>query len=524
MILPFKDRLLFFGPVIQSSSGVPIYLQDTVIYSQDGTPYYTASFTGDVSSANTTFNPILTPLTSSATTQTASPNSYFNDQTGYGGYLEAGYSQPITTVNPNEDVLLVGFTTRQSRLVFSGNDILPFDFYNINSELGSSATFSSITLDRGAVTVGPNGIILTSQTQVNRIDLQIPDEVFQFNLSNNGTQRICAQRDFINEWIYFTYPSNEISYKYPNQSLLYNYRDNSWGIFEESYTTYGSFRRQTGYTWATLPHALRWNTWTTPWNAGDTTLLQPEVIAGNQQGFVLFRDSEGTGESTSLSIQNISGITVTSPNHNLNEGDYIVIMGCMGVTGVNGNIYSVSEPTTNTFLILGPSGASGTYIGGGLIQKMYVPYVQTKQFPLAWEMGRKTRIGPQQYLLSTTNLGQITLLIFLSTNSAEAYNEGNIVPEPNTVNNALVYSTVLYTCPELQNIGLTALNINLQMVTAAQQAQTWHRINTSLLGDTVQLGFTMSDSQMRDTTFGSQFSEVELHGFVIDVEPSQVLA
>jgi ribosomal protein L31 len=35
------------------------------------------------------------------------------------------------------------------------------------------------------------------------------------------------------------------------------------------------------------------------------------------------------------------------------------------------------------------------------------------------------------------------------------------------------------------------------MVTASQQSQIWHRMNTSLLGDTVQIGFTMSDAQMR---------------------------
>jgi hypothetical protein len=519
MIVPFKDRLLFVGPVIQSSTGTPIYLQDTVVYSQNGTPYYTASFTGDVSSAATVFTPILTPLN-----QTATANAYFEDQFGFGGYIEAGYSQPITTANSNEDVIILGFTTRQTLLAYTGDDLLPFNFYVINSELGSSATFSAITLDRGALAIGPNGIILTSQTGVNRVDLQIPDQVFQFSLSNNGTQRICAHRDFINEWVYFTYPSNEVSYKFPNQTLQYNYRDNSWGIFNESYTTYGSFRRQTGLTWATLPPALRWNTWTTPWNAGDTTLLQPEVIAGNQQGFVLFRDSEGTGETTSLYIQNIAGNTVTSPNHNLNQGDYIVIMGCMGVTGVNGIIFSVDNPTTNTFNLNGPGTAVGTYTGGGMIQRMYVPYVQTKQFPVSWELARKTRLGAQQYLLTTTNLGQMTLLIFLSMDSANPYNSGTIVPMPNSQNNTLIYSTVLYTCPESTNLGLTPANTNLQMPTGAEQSQIWHRINTSLLGDTVQLGFTLSDSQMRDPTFSSQFSEVELHGFVIDIQPSQLLA
>jgi hypothetical protein len=62
------------------------------------------------------------------------------------------------------------------------------------------------------------------------------------------------------------------------------------------------------------------------------------------------------------------------------------------------------------------------------------------------------------------------------------------------------------------------------MITGAQQDQIWHRINTSLLGDTVQLGFTMSDSQMRDITFSNQFTEIELHSFIIECFESQVLA
>jgi hypothetical protein len=64
------------------------------------------------------------------------------------------------------------------------------------------------------------------------------------------------------------------------------------------------------------------------------------------------------------------------------------------------------------------------------------------------------------------------------------------------------------------------------MPTASQnnQGQIWHRQNTSLLGDTVQVGFTMSDAQMRDPTFSNQFVEIELHAMVIAVSPSQLLA
>jgi hypothetical protein len=529
MIVPFKDRLLFLGPVIQTSSGNPIYLQDTVIYSQNGTPYYTASYTNrptatidNPTSPLNVFNPILIPQGF-----TASPASYFEDVTGFGGFVSAGIDVPMITVSPNEDVLIIGFDRLQTRLIYSGNDIVPFNFFQINSELGSSSTFSVINMDEGVITRGNRGFVITSQTECKRIDLEIPDQVFQLDLSNNGTERFTAQRDFINEWIYFTYVINtdDETYRFPNQSLQYNYRDNSWAIFDESYTTYGQFRQSTGDTWNTIGYSS-WDNWNDPWNAGQTTLFQPQVIGGNQQGYVIFRGI-GTTEGNSLYIQSISGSTITSPDHCLDEGDYIMISGAQGTIGteVNGKIFSVVTPTQNTFL-LNPSIGAGTYLGGGEIVRMYVPKVQTKQFPIAWDMAKKTRLGPQQYLLTTTAQSQITLLIFLSQNNEFPYNEED--------NSGLIYSTILYTCPESTNLGLTPANTNLQMLAepqtgTSQQSQIWHRINTSLLGDTVQIGFTLSDTQMRTLTEETglpinQFSEIELHAFVLDVSPSQVLA
>lgn len=527
MIIGFKDRLLFLGPVVQTSAvGSQIYLQDTVVYSQNGTPYYTASFTGDPSFATTVFNPILVPINQSATA-----GAYWGDQTGFGGYITAGIDKALTTVSPNEDVLIMGFNPRtQARFVYSGNDIVPFNFFIINSEFSSASTFSSITLDKGVLTRGDQGYIITNQVGAERFDLDIPDQVFETSLISNGNERMCAVRDFINEWVYFTYPvNNELASPFPDQTLLYNYRDQSWAIFNESYTAYGVFRRQTGQTWATIGNFHpTWRQWNVPWNAGSSTLLQQEVIAGNQQGFVFFRDSDGTEEAKSLYIQSFSNSTVTSPDHGLNAGDYIVISGALGTIGsqVNGKIFSVSLVTQNTFLLNPPTVMSSgfTYFGGGLIQRMYVPFIQTKQFPSSWGMARKTRLGVQQYLLTSTSNSQITLLIYLSENPNNPYNDGPIIPSSNTINDSLIFSTILYTCPESTNLGLTPSNINLNMVTAVQQSQIWHRINTSLIGDTVQLGFTMSDQQMRDTNFTNQFAEIELHGFIIDKSPSQMLA
>jgi hypothetical protein len=496
IIVTYKDRLLFFGPVVQTSvpNAKPIYLQDTVIYSQNGTPYYTCTFQGSALTPTTSLS-LLTP-----DNQGSNTSAWWEDQTGFGGFQTIGIDQPILTVAPNQDVLIIGINNAQAKLVYTGNDVVPFNFYIINSELGSGSTFATIIMDQGVITRGSRGYITTSQESARRIDVDILDQAFELDLTNNGNERFCAQRDFINEWIYFTY-NPDIDMQniniFPSQTLLYNYRDNSWAIFSESYTTYGSFRKQTGFTWQTVGLIFSsWNAWNEPWNAGSSQLLQPLVIAGNQQGFVLIREDDITSEATSLTIQNISGNTITCLNHNLYTNQYIIISGVIGSSGafVNGKTFPITVVDVNTFTI--PIITSGTYFGGGLITLIYIPLIQTKQFPLAWDMGRKTRLGVQQYLLTKTTNSQITLLIYLSQNSATAYNAGAIVPNPASINNSLIYSSVLFTCPESTNIGLTPFNSNLQTPTAQQQAQIWHRKNTSLIGDTVQLGFTMTPDQI----------------------------
>lgn len=469
LIFPHHDRLLFFGPVLQSSSRPPVYLQDTVIWSQNGTPFYTASFQGDPSLANTVFTPYLVPLN-----QVATPTAFWVDQTGFGGFKSLGIDTPLLTCTRNEDVLIVGSPAGSVRCVYTGNDLNPFEFYFISTELNVSSTFSAVNLGNEVFARGDRGITLTSQRVSERVDIPIIDNNMQINLLGNGAERITAQRDFINEWIYLTYKSNQNSYVYPTQTLQYNYRENTWGLFDESYTCYGQFRRQTGFTWATIGQEYpTWSQWNVPWNAGASTLLAPEVIAGNQQGFIFFRDM-GTGESNSLYIQDIDGnAVITCPDHCLNEDDYIVISGMLGVTGPNGGIFSVSNPDQNTFTLNPIPDTTGVYLGGGLIKRMYVPFIQTKQFPMAWGLGRKTRIGIQKYLFTTTPAGQLTLYIYLSQEGNTPF---NIPAEDADESSSIIFNTTIFTSYET---GVDVYNQSLMMISSGNgtsgQDQIWHR-------------------------------------------------
>lgn len=508
IILPFKDRLLFFGPIIQSSSSAAIILQDTVLWSWNGTPYYTT----------------LVP-----TMETTNIGAYYVDQVGKGGYLPAGIAQPIITAGYNEDALIIGFggRGRKTRFVYTGNDLQPFLFFNINNEFASSSTFSSVVFDKGMMDIGTKGITITDQQSCVRIDEEIPDNVFQIQGLNNGFSRVNAIRDFNNEWIYFSYPVNISEWYFPTQTFLFNYIDNTWAILYENFTAHGYFRPQKNFTWATVPFAT-WAEWREPWNAGLTAADIPKTIAGNPQGYVLYV-GEGTNEAPSgtiSAITNNSGAAqITSYNHCVSnenpligQGDYIYIQGCLGTTSINNLVGRVVEIVDANNFVVDLVFPAGVYGGLGKFIRLSQPFLQTKQFNPYWQNGRQVRLSSQKYLLDSTANAQVTVNIYLSQDSNNSFNN----PTVNVSPNSLIYSQLVYTCPESTNIGLTPANTNLQMPVALGSSQIWHRMNTSLIGDSVQIGVTLSDAQMKNITYAT--SEIVLSGMQLTVSPSNMLA
>jgi hypothetical protein len=505
-MVPYKDRLLFFGPWIQTSTGSAIQLQDTVLWSWNGSPYYTTTGTA---APYTTVN---VPAG-----MAADPSSWYVNVTGKGGYLSAGISQAITTLTNNEDVLLVGFTNKQTKLVYSGNDLDPFAFYSINSEYGSSSTFSSITLDRTGIGFGVYGLTATTQESTQRIDLQIPTQIFSISYRNNSVNRVSAARDYYHEWLYFSYVPESSKWVYPTQTLQYNYRENSWSVHYENFTTMGRYFIVKGYTWATLPFNS-WATWSEPWSNSISGDLFPNVVCGTPQGFVLIK-GEGTGEAQSCFITSIASnggaAQLSSANHCMKTGDYIYIQNCLGATALNNTIAKIVTVDSSSLVTIDAAVPSGTYIGGGTFAKLSQPLIQTKQFPVYWQQGKQVRLGVQRYLMDNAPGGQVTVNIYLSENPDVAWNAGSLVPSDESQNNSLIYSQTMSTAVETNNLQSLVAQ-------ASTPYQIWHRMNTSLIGDTFQIGITLSDAQMKNLTQAT--AEIALHGMVLDVAAGPMLA
>ena len=516
IIIPFKNRLLFFATWTKTSTGAVIYNPNQLVACQNGTVFY----------ANTGLPP----------NQTADPTSFYQNVVGKGLRLNAPISQEIICVNPNNDVVIVIFENQPLKLYSTGDDSAPFLYQTISTEFGAQSTFSGIPLDAGMLSIGPYGFALTDQNSARRFDLPIPDQVFNIRQEDHGINRVCAVRDWRNEFVYFTFPTNANSadnsaqnaWKFPTTTLAFNYRDNLWSTFTENYTAYGNFKYNGSYTWADLGSKFgTWAGWTNPWNFGATQSKYPFIACGNQQGFVMLKQ-ESTSEAQSQYIKSItitgSGlstiVTITSPNHNLNDGDYILIQNAIGVANVNGVIFSitVSESLPDTFtLFLTESQQqapnlpafnnppTNAYVGGGTYSRLTNINILTKQFPLNWQDGRQTRLGTQRYLLSTTTAGQITANLFVNQNNNLAANTTEYSPY-------LPFSNVLLTCFEGNDLNLTQ----------GDQDQIWHRINTAVIGDTVQVGFTLSDAQMRDPMANQE--EIELFAIILSVAPGPTLA
>ena len=441
MIIPFKNRLLFFGCWIRKSNTAAVYYKNRLVYSQVGTVYYSSP----------------TPVN-----QTVDGASFYQNVAGRGGFLNAPIDQEVVTVADNEDVLITQYEKKSLKLIFNFDDALPFIYQTINSEFGAQNTFTGIPLDVGIVSISDYGLTITTQVSSQRIDLKILDRVFDISTNSNNSKRVCAVRDYRNELIYFTYVTETAEYIYPQQSLVYNYRDNSWALFEERYTSYGYYRYGNNFTWATLPYKT-WADWSNPWNFGNLGARFPNVVGGNQQGFIMVKSDRGTRQDQSQYVSNIATVgvstVITSPNHNLQPGNYVEffnILGDASMIALNKVTFLVLDtPTANTFTIDYTDAITGTYEGNGTYRIKSRPNLQSKQFTVAWPQLKKTRFINELFMFEKTDNGQVELTMFANQDSNKAINNPLVSP-------FLIYSDVVQTSPEalpiqIRNISLPSI-------------------------------------------------------------------
>jgi len=275
-----------------------------------------------------------------------SPNNYFNrcrfsqigspiqsdawqsNVFGKGGFIDAPVNQEIVSAIFYKNVLVVFFEQTTWQLRYVGEYGLPFIWERISSDFGSESTFSSILFDKGVFTVGDKAIIATDSNFCDRIDLDIPSFVFEFNNTNNGPARVIGMKDYFKELVYWCYSKSEQNSYFPDYLLVYNYRNNTWANFRTNCTFLGTQRviGNLEITWDR--DDIFWDDDTVFWDDVAHAENFPDIVLGNQNGYVLSMQDVGQ-DDISLKISDIvltgTPIQITIVDNNLYVDEIVYI-------------------------------------------------------------------------------------------------------------------------------------------------------------------------------------------------------
>jgi hypothetical protein len=498
-MLPFRGRMMVFNTLEGANLGAAISYPQRIRWAAIGTPF------SDMSALVTSTN----------------PNAWRDDIRGQGGFLDIPTTQNITAVGFVRDNLVIYCERSTWQLRYTGRSIAPFQIEKVNSELGAESTFSAVQFDTSLVGVGDKGIIECDSFKSDRIDVKIPDLVFNFQNQNNGTQRVHGIRDFVSKLAYWIYPSAQANGIYPDSRLVYNYDNDSWAIFSDSLTCLGTFQPPSNRTWANTH--LPWRLCNFSW--ANRPALIPDIIAGNQQGFVEYigeaLDGGQTSNDSSLFISAITGsatapVLITSPNHNMQTGFVVSISnipsGTAFATALNGNVFGIVVANANQFSLYTYDTVSqlfdtpfidneSGYIGNGLIQVRDNFSIVSKKFNFM-EQGQSIQIGYIDVLMPTTAEGAITLNVY------QNYDENaptNTLPENNIEGNDdpdVFFNSVIPTsASDLQTTNST---------------KTWQRVFCATRAQFLTLEYTLSNAQMNGV---EQENRVEIDAQIIWQRP-----
>lgn len=505
-IVPYKNRLLMFNTL------------------EDVTPNATIAVATHFPQ-RLRFSQIGNPLVQATGALLFDATAWRSDTPGKGGFIDVPSDQEIISVEFIKDVLIVKLERSSWKVIYTGNETLPFVFEKINTELGAESTFSLVPFDRGVFSVGNVGILTDDSVNVQRIDQKIPNFVFQFRNADNGTKRIHGIRNFTDEVVYWNYPYAGTGLKFPNKMLVYNYINQTYAIFNESFTCFGYFQQPNDVTWAQCID-ITWTQFNRTWNSGALQAFYPDIVAGNQHGFVLLLNQK-TFNSPAFAINGITSKAVTnqaliySVNHNLQTGQFVKLTGILGSgvpdpSGLNDQIYRVIvddidhytleelDLITGQFfdVILLPG---GTYLGMGRATVLNNINITTKVFAPFYEDGGQVRVGYLDFLFDITEDGQLMCDYYMN----ESINTGISISNPGvTVSGGVPASGILGS-----NKILTTPENNILLPFQQNQSKIWHRMFIQSIAQNFQLEFSLSDIQMVDEMINS--SDIVLHAMTI---------
>lgn len=492
IILPFKNRLILLN-TIEQTGGVNAQFKNRCRYSHNGSPF--------------------------ATNAWLEPNQTFGGTFADGaGFVDAATDEAIVSAEFIKDRLIVYFERSTWELAYTANETLPFVWQKLNTELGSQSTFSTVPFDKAVLTIGETGVHACNGSNVERIDIKIPDVIFSFAVDSDFNARTYGIRDYETELVYWAFTSyrEQTTQNFNDSTLIYNYRNNSWAANDDTIMCFGYLEQSPTITWAQTQ--LSWQQAYFPWVMGQQN--QRLVLYGNQEGFVLMIEPDVSRNAPSLQITNITIPSVVSGlgyadleviNHNLQADDFVSVENILdpnnSITPVSG-IYVVDAIIdANNFTILAIDNnnvpMAGTYHGGYVSARVSNIQIRSKQWNPYVSEDRNVFLHKIDFAVARTASGEITV-DYLPSASQQSMIEGGFQT------GAIMGTGVLETHP--YNPALYPLE--------QFQDRLWHPIYFQTTGTCVQIFMFFQENQITNPNIA--WEDFEIEGMCLYTSPSSM--
>ena len=264
------------------------------------------------------------------------PLGQFNfvaDVAGNGGELSAPTGDWIQCAEFLRDVLTVFFQNSTWLFRFTGNTKDLFRFDKISGAKSTSAPYGSVEYDDRDTSMGAKGLIACDGVSVDRYDESIIN--FVQDINQNFFKQCFAQRFDTYNHTWMLYPTQEGENTSSNRALIYNYLENTWAIFDhdlgflvqvpESKNTLsclGLGSTVADLTWDDFAVGsgfysglgLTWSQANFGWNSFATQDLAPDLLGGDQNGFVyemMSGSTDNPGPSSSEQAYGVPTLVLT---------------------------------------------------------------------------------------------------------------------------------------------------------------------------------------------------------------------
>ena len=417
------------------------------------------------------------------------------DKADGGGYIDAPIEEQIMSAAMVKDRLIVYFERSTWELAYTGNPGLPFVWKAISSDVGCESTFSTVNLENDVVTVDTTGVYGCNGASISRIDRQIPDEVFSFLKSSEGTKRVHGIKDFFNNLIYWTFLDNASSttHEYPDKILVYNYDNQSWSLYDDTITTFGYFEQSSDRTWASTG---TWNT-TDTWGSYYRQGQSRRILAGNHKGYLFLVNNKHPKNAAVLPIADltIAGTTATLsiPDHNLADNEFVKLED-NNITSTN-TIFRVIRDTADSIRLIDPTFA-GVYTGLGTLTKVSKIDIQSKDWNPYVKNGDRVYLARIDFCTKNTGDGEAIVNYNIDSVSGVDFVAGGEITQSWLGSNILeMYG----------NNILNPLDVYKKIL--------WKTIYFQAMGDNVSIEITLTDEQMVSEKIS--LSPFELQGMIL---------